>query len=184
LTSITDSRDGREYALVEIGEQCWFQENLAYVVEDEFYSRCYDIGEEPCDPGQRLYGASTSDFCPTGSHMATDEEWKELERFLGMGEADVTATGWRGSTQGQQLTAAENGGTDTVGFRALFAGSSVEYGGSSGRGEEAFFWTCSRDAGDAFWYRQLDDAHGGILRDVLSTAGQQRYYSVRCLLSD
>ena len=120
---------GDMYATVEIGEQCWFGENLqnaayrngdplspsttwAYGADD---GECFSLSPDgdACDEGWsydeygRLYSwvAVNDDrgLCPTGWHVPSDAEWMDLEMALGMDAAEATGTGFRGTDQGAQL---------------------------------------------------------------------------------
>ena len=41
--------------------------------------------------------------CPTGWHLPSDDEWKQLEMHLGMSQSEADVTGWRGKNQGSEL---------------------------------------------------------------------------------
>jgi uncharacterized protein (TIGR02145 family) len=120
---------GDLYTTVQIGEQCWFGENLqnaafrngdplspsttwAYGADD---GECFSLSPDgdACDEGWsysefgRLYSwvAVNDDrgLCPTGWHVPSDAEWIGLEITLGMDAAEATGTGFRGTDQGAQL---------------------------------------------------------------------------------
>ncbi|MBC8311019.1 MAG: fibrobacter succinogenes major paralogous domain-containing protein, partial [Candidatus Marinimicrobia bacterium] len=116
--------DGNDYATVQIGNQLWMSENLKtthYNNGDEIPNPSHeDWGS--FDEGQycvydndsanvEVYGnlynwaAATDDrgVCPENFHVPTDEEYKELEMFLGMSESEANSTGWRGTNEGSKL---------------------------------------------------------------------------------
>jgi uncharacterized protein (TIGR02145 family) len=44
-------------------------------------------------------------IAPKGWHVPTDEEWKELEMYLGMSQSEADDTYWRGTDEGGKLKA-------------------------------------------------------------------------------
>ena len=48
-------------------------------------------------------------LCPDGWRLPTDEDWKNLERALGMSQADANQKGWRGNYFLTLLTQGEDG---------------------------------------------------------------------------
>ncbi len=142
---LIDSRDGKTYNTVLIGEQCWMAENLDY--NNDCSSRKSPLSEYGGDfgwcgyyeggPFEReglLYqwsAAAKPDTCPNGWHLPTDEEYKILEMSLGLtrNEVDLIAgeISWRGTTQGDQLKAPNlctgKELCSTSGFNAIFTGS-------------------------------------------------------------
>ena len=133
--------DGYDYAVVEIGDQCWFAENLRTTVYADGSAipeetdntawaglstgaRCdYDNDASNVATYGRLYNwyaaTDAAELCPTGWHVPTDDEWTALETYLG-------ANGHSG-TEGAALKATsgwESGGngTDDFGFSALPGG--------------------------------------------------------------
>ena len=163
---------GYDYWTVQIGEQCWFAENLRaenYRNGDAIPSNLdngewsgtssgataiYGEGTGTCDTSPygpvcdeqwsleafgRLYNgyAVTHDglLCPVGWHVPTDDDWKLLETALGMNEAEVDNTGWRGSNEGLMLKGLFSwidggSGQDDFGFTALAAGARTDATGN------------------------------------------------------
>jgi uncharacterized protein (TIGR02145 family) len=118
--TFTDSRDGKSYEWVKIGDQVWMAENLNYKLADNDVGNdwCYDNDQSNCDTYGHLYdwaavmqGASSSKsnpsgvkgVCPEGWHVPSDEEWKELEMQLGMSQSDADSTRSRGTNEGSKL---------------------------------------------------------------------------------
>lgn len=78
----TDPRDGKIYEIASYGEKKWILNNLDYntqnskSLEDSLLTGNYYTWED----------AQTA--CPTGWHIPTDEEWIELEKYIGIGIND------------------------------------------------------------------------------------------------
>ena len=159
--------DGHLYSVTEIGDQCWFAENLRTTIYSDgspiqeisggfdWYilpnsplpkARCVldNIPANVLEYG-RLYTAGTlnaaSGVCPGDWHVATIEEWLELEDFLG-------ATGFEGqeadalkSTSGW---AWEGNGLDAFQFSAE-PGGHRQSGGRYTDSHEVGFWWADQD---------------------------------------
>ncbi len=46
---------------------------------------------------------SIQGVCPSGWHVPSDDEWKELEMYLGMSEIEANNFEWRGTNEGAKL---------------------------------------------------------------------------------
>ena len=126
-------------------------------------------------------------ICPSGWHLPSDGEWKQLEQYIGIryypNEDDTRNEGWRGydkllkSTSGWEDDA---NGTDNFGFKALPGGYRNNYGSFNNINSGAKFWT-SREANndqDA-WSRSLDYIWKGI--DRTDYSHKDYGFSVRCI---
>ena len=124
-SSFLDERDGNTYSTIEIGDQCWMRENLAYLPnvhgkEDSstsiprYYIYGYDgtsveDAKDHEEGGVNVYDTygtlynwpAALNACPDGWKLPSDEEVKEMEMQLGMSsaEADELDT-WRGTEEG------------------------------------------------------------------------------------
>jgi uncharacterized protein (TIGR02145 family) len=83
--------------------------------------------------------------CPCGWHLPSEEEWIELEMYLGMSYEEAYGLGWRGTDEGDKLKSAigwyNNGnGTNSSGFSAL-PGGSRKKGLFDGLNETTIFWS-------------------------------------------
>ena len=195
---LTDRRDGQTYTTVLLGSQCWMAENLnagemilgteaqqnngtieRYCYEDKV-SNCYTHGGlyqwnemmsySPSDSGNP---STTRGICPTGWHVPSDEEWKDLEVFLGMSREDADLTNiWRGENVGTALK--EDG---TSGFDATMAGrrSSSSF---SLLGAVTYHYTAT-DAGSYAWRRCLSSSADDVGR--WNTFPKTYALSVRCV---
>jgi len=199
--------DGHTYKTVKIGNQEWFAENLKTTVyangEEIPYSRTDESWEnqemgmrcsnEHDDAMNAKYGQlynwyAVNDergLCPSGWHVPSDEDWQDLEVFLGMSRADVSLEGDRGSDElgmGTKLKAKsgwKNGGngSDELGFSALAGGYRNLNGHFDGVGNVGYFWSSSPD-GTVAWFRLLVSDYTGVYR----YSNFQRYgFSVRCV---
>ena len=200
--SVSDA-DGNIYNTIQIGNQCWMQENLRVgtrIDDSQRMSRsngiekyCYDDDPANCE----AYGGSyewdemmqytkkqgAQGICPNGWHIPTDDEWKVMEMVLGMSQSEAIDGGVRGTDQGKQIKSTsgwdENGnGTNTSSFNALPSGFHYSGGASCQLGEHAFWWSSSQVSANFAWCRGLDHDNDQVGRYYdLKLAG----FSVRCL---
>jgi len=79
--SFTDSRDGKIYKTVIIGNQTWMAQNLDFKSVNSY---CYNDSLPNCAKYGRLYELETAkQSCPSGWHVPSITEWKTLSDFLG-----------------------------------------------------------------------------------------------------
>lgn len=105
VDTLFDVRDGVVYDVVQIGNQCWMQENLKYlpevhrlnqvsIEESRYYVYDYDgillseaIESENYTTYGVLYNWEAARFaCPSGWHLSTQNDWVELERYICLSE--------------------------------------------------------------------------------------------------
>lgn len=180
----TDSRNNKTYQTVAIGSQTWMAENLNYEMPDSW---CYENNPEYCRQYGRLYTyEAAKNACPAGWHTPTEEEWRELELFLGMSEKEVYEYLYRGEDIGAKLKSREgwnsedgrNYGSNESGFNALPGGIRVFHNGSFiNLGKQGYWWSSSRDVKFS-WRRSLFADKTGIDRDLATLTNA---YSVRCV---
>lgn len=128
-------------------------------------------------------------IAPSGWHVPSDSEWKELEIYLGMQKDEADNVNWRGNDQGNKLKI-YNGwnpssdkftiwGSNESGFTAIGGGCCLYNGiwGSPGTFSTGFWWSSSL-AGNQAWYRYLDYNKANVFRYIAPlTSG----YSIRCI---
>jgi uncharacterized protein (TIGR02145 family) len=99
---LEDSRDGQSYNTVQIGNQCWMQENLNIgtmipginsMSNDGIIEKyCFYNLSANCDMYGGLYQfdemmqytniTGSQGICPTGWHIPSDEDWCEITQFI------------------------------------------------------------------------------------------------------
>jgi len=185
--ALIDSRDGKKYRTVVIGNQTWMAENLNYNASG---SVCYKNDPANCAKYGRLYNWATvmalpsscnnsvcasqvqskhCGICPEGWHVPSDAEWTTLTDYV-VGSSTVGGTKLK-ATSGWN----DNGnGTDNYGFSALPGGSSD----SSGDGF-SFWWSSSERDANFAWYWLTSFSNSLVIRDRINS--KSYLYSARCL---
>ena len=200
---------GYEYAVVGIGTQCWFKENLRvtnYRNGDEVqnlqdpvewsntnsgaYVAVLNDNALAAEFGYLYNGMAVTDsrhLCPVGWHVATDEEWKTMESFLGVPFLELDMTGIRGEAEGvgeaMRMDYPNDTwyGTNTSGFSGWPGGSREGQGYFSEPGFNGRWWAPSEN-GSWYSFRELDYGTSGIFREEYMNP---RFgLSVRCLRSN
>ena len=159
ISSFTDNRDGQTYKTVKIGIQWWMAENFNYSCEG---SNCYKDIESHCQIYGRLYTLEAAkENSPPGWHLPTDNEWKQLETYLGITEDEIDNFGERGLYAG--LLLAKDGGP---GFDALYGGyRNICVGNKDGhKNWESHFWTSTLNADSNPICRVITRSAGGVVR--------------------
>ena len=167
----TMSFDGETYRVVRIGQQCWMAENMKSSSHTEGESWC-DTDPDTCAKYGRLYdGYAARDISEKVPrwHLASDQEWKMLEKQLGMSDADidkkVSNVLYRSSgSVGQKI---QLGGP--TGFDALYGGYRVP--GASDRTSKGSFGLFFTNTGDPLltntrWYRYIEKGKVGLGRMI------------------
>jgi uncharacterized protein (TIGR02145 family) len=156
--SFLDSRDGKKYKAVKIGNQIWMGENLNY---DANGSKCYKNKPENCTKYGRLYDWETAmKACPLGWHLPSKSEYETLEKYVGgkkvAGEKLKTKSGWDNN----------GNGTDDYGFSVLPSGSGGLESGQFGNlwsasevsSDKAYNWVLYKSNDNTVWWKGLKRA--------------------------
>ncbi|MFO7932470.1 MAG: FISUMP domain-containing protein [Bacteroidales bacterium] len=195
-----DSRDGNAYKWVQIGNQIWMAENLAYLPElrnprnysaEEPFYYVYDYNRFNLEEATETYNYNTYgvlynhpaavEACPDGWHLPTSGEQQELISFIG-GEDEVGKL----MEAGTEHWNSNPEGTNTTGFSALGAGQ-VVLGPDDAMvfekiGEAAGWWTsdtCNADLPDGIPF-VIESSNPVIFTDD-DCQPFETGYSVRCI---
>ena len=195
--TVTDNQ-GNTYGWVRIGDQEWTTENarngsrvwnVEYYVPDygsyETISFDADTTDYFNEYGNLLSYEEALASAPEGWRLPTDDDWKKLERAMGMG-GEVDRTGWRGSIaslltrsdQGAEL-GLKLGGSVLYSSETYGVGCLLKYDGEAG-----YYWTStvdeSKPGGDGYrmvFFRKLVGGQEGVERQ--SGNNSNKYMSVR-----
>jgi len=199
----TDQRDSQTYGYYDYGSQTWMAENLAYLpdvsssnigssTESNYYVYGYEgtsLSEAKGTDNHEFYGVlynweAARNACPPSWHLPTDEEWKTLEKYLGMSALDADNIGWRNSGDVGKMLKSTSGwnfngnGDNSSGFKASPGGFCGSIGGFDHLGNNVYFWSSSPDGESNAWLRDLNHGNDGVDRGSRS---RSLGYSVRCL---
>jgi len=117
--------DGNTYNTIQIGNQCWFSENLkttkyndgATITKEtnetiwaNLTTESYCWYNNDSIAYFTIYGAlynwyvaSSGKICPQGWRIPSDQDWKTLEMEIGMTQAETNGLNWRGTDEGRKL---------------------------------------------------------------------------------
>ncbi len=182
--TFTDSRDGKKYKTVKIGEQIWMAENLNHDTEG---SKCYGYHSTNCAKYGRLYNWKTAmKACPSGWHLPSKSEYEVLDKAVGgTNVADnklKSESGWNNN----------GNGTDESGFSALPGGYGYSGGICGGTacsfhyvGDIGYWWSSTERNNNYAYYRGMGYAYDIGANDAgWKDRSKHDVFSVRCLLND
>ena len=186
--------EGNTYNVVMINNQILMKDNLKVSVSNTnspITSYVYNNNLSFISPYGRLYDWNSARLvCPTGWHLPSDTEWKNLESFLGMPAQDLDLFGQtqpRGTDQGGKLKQQSTttwippnfGATNISGFTALPGGQrNASDGTYIGLGSIGLYWTSTENGIGSAWMRGLTTTNALVNRNHIP---KQTAISVRCL---
>lgn len=204
--TFTDTRDGRVYKCVTIGNQVWMAENLCYTesltfakterawakltVESKAY--CYYRNRSSWGYGCLYTWAAANVACPEGWHLPSGSDWNELEEYLitngynwngsdidnRVGKAMASCEGWeKHFIEGS--VGNDPSTNNSSGFNALPGGGRLDdYGWFKGVTRVGGWWTSMESGSDKAYYRNLSYKEDFLIRNDWN---RSLGYSVRCI---
>jgi uncharacterized protein (TIGR02145 family) len=170
-STFTDTRDGKTYRTVKLGERIWMAENLNYEMDDGIKSWCNGNKQENCDKYGRLYTYKSATYaCPPGWRLPAVEEWPERGNGGYPAFVDYAVVGW-------------GGGKDTYGFSVLSAGNysaKSQYFHEPG-GTTTFFWTMTIDTRNNNCATMIHFGNGSEGMVSVCADSENDGLSVRCM---
>lgn len=199
--------DGNVYKTLKIGSQIWMVENLKAKhyrngepipevtitewVGLKYGAYCkYNNDESNVETYGLLYNwyavVDSQNLAPQGWHVPTDDEWKELEIYLGVNQNELNHRGWRGVDEGGKLKekgtshwfSPNTGASNISGFTALPSGSRGISGSFGAMMSYGYFWSSTESASYLAWFRSLGFDTSSILR---FDGNKPNGISVRCI---
>lgn len=155
-SSFTDVRDGNTYKIVKIGNQVWMAENLRYLLKvfgkdsissnkDFLYVWGYNgtnIQEAKATTEYKTYGVlynwvAACNYCPSGWHLPSQDEWNQLINYLG----GYNVAGGKLKESGVTHWDNPNSGTNESGFTALPSGDFSFHQTFDNKGFLTYWWS-------------------------------------------
>jgi uncharacterized protein (TIGR02145 family) len=198
---LTDTRDGKKYKTVKIGNktiaQTWMAENLNYVYKDSnAVNKCYENEAANCNKYGRLYNwEEAMGVCPTGWHLPSDKEWQTLLDLAGGNKFDRKKLKSKNAWENNKCIEVDDRGrtvcgTNDYGFSALPGGFSDPEGlfgkDSLGNFKEHFYdigingkwWSATELNINYAYFRSMNYYAAEVSRNHLD---KSFLYSVRCV---
>ncbi|MBQ5458670.1 MAG: hypothetical protein IIT61_08130, partial [Bacteroidales bacterium] len=195
-----DNRDGNIYSFVTIGDQTWLAENLRYAGNIQLGTEISETVPYLYYPDGNEYNVSTYGYlynwpaamngeessyeipsgvqgiCPEGWHLPSEQEWVQLDDYLGRNNTGSMLAGYADSWFYGSLKQSEYFGA--TGFNALpagvYSGTSIEFG------HITRFWTTTTSVNnsDLIYHKDIISTYTTLYSDLNS---KDFGNSVRCV---
>lgn len=175
-----DERNDRKYKTIEIGNQIWMAENLAFSIDSGI--GCWGKDTLPKDStyGYLYTWETAKNAVPDGWRLPTKEDWEELIEYLG--GSDVAGGRMKeNSTEYWEYPNTE--GTNSSGFTARPAGykslpNSADKELFLGEGRWGYWWSSTLDSSSFIWAVRL---HHSEASAIVNDFSPRMAFSVRCV---
>jgi uncharacterized protein (TIGR02145 family) len=175
--SFYDPRDGETYKTIQIGNQIWMAENLAYSPSNGNY---FSYNNDPSSVSKYGYlydWATACKVCPSGWKLPSNNDFLELTNYIGSDFKSkmMLKTAWP----------VDENASNNFGFSGLPAGMRDHTGAFRYLGTGGYFWTSTFSHQSFAFAREIGKNAGNWASHEFGT-NQYIGMSVRCLkdLSD
>ena len=191
IGSLTDSRDGRTYRTVKIGDQVWMAENLNFKTGGSW---CPEDKSDACKKYGRLYSWKAAlKACPAGWHLPSNREFGALLAFVS-GDSTTVAKfrsidgSWSDVNSGIKLKTSsgwkdcrwrDGNGTDDFSFSILPAGSLLNQE-TPNDGDYTGFWSSTRYPIEGLPAYETTSPNGIICVEAPEETPWSYYLNVSC----
>ena len=190
---MADERDGKIYPIGKLGDQWWMLENLNYQTAGAISI------EDSLLMGKYYTWTTAKSVCPPGWHLPSDEEWIELERFIGIPEIDLyKISQTRGRNEVAKLLTPgsytmysglpDNLVVNELGFSLKACGylpTNKQNESPNGLGMDGYYWSSTEySLTDAFHHGSLYKSFQGVVDTVMAARlymFKENKMCVRCL---
>ena len=180
--TMTDSRNGKVYKTIKIGNQWWMAENLAYKTNSGCWA--YDNDEYYVAKYGYLYNWEVAkNICPNGYHLPSDNEWEKLTLYINTSKGPFTKSGNDWFPVGKYLKAtsgwkSSGNGIDEFNFTAYPGGRRKSGGHFCDVLVTGYWWSNTSNKNTTAWYRCLHSYSKGFYND---DEWKEAGFSVRCV---
>ncbi len=185
--------DGNIYKTILVGSQVWMAENLNTTKFNDGSDIPFVIGKSAwaglSTPGYCYYNHDSVDYgalynwpavqtgklCPSGWHVASDEEWTTLATYLESVNRDAGALKEAGSLH---WSSPNFGATNETGFTSLPGGYRNSYGVFGSIKRYGYWWSSTESSSNEAFYRAMNFNYSDMDR---SSSNKKGGFSVRCI---
>ncbi len=169
-----DSRNGKTYEIIKIGNQTWMAENLAYKVNSGCWA--YNNYQSNVAKYRYLYNWETAKkVCPNGWHLPSDAEWTILTNYLG----GLKIAGEKLKSTSNLWNSPNEGATNSSGFSALPGGYRYNNGAFGSVGNSGCWWSATEYSSTNAFARSL---HYNKAEASRYNVNKSTSFSVRCIM--
>jgi len=162
---------------------CWYNNNESSYSNP--YGALYTWAAATNGSSSSSNPSGLQGVCPSGWHLPSDDEWKEMEKYLGMSQIQVEGIDFRGTDEGGKLketqtehwSSPNTGATNSTGFTGLPGGGRYE-NSFNDLGATGYHWTATSFDTNRAWYRGLGYSSALVHRFYYQ---KNDGFSVRCV---